>query len=60
MTTVAKQVEMWTAAERRSAEVEKMFMALVADGLTKAELEANIARRPSLWSRFSSWLEVLD
>lgn len=59
MTTVAQQVAMLLAAERRSAELEQEFLSLVDSGMTRAELEANIARRPAVWARFSGWLEKL-
>ena len=53
------QAQMYYAAERRSADLNQQFLWLVSDGMTRSELARCIARRPSLWGRFSGWLEVL-
>jgi hypothetical protein len=53
------QAQMYYAAERRAAEANLTFLELVKGGLTRSELERNIARRPALWGRFSNWLKVL-
>lgn len=53
------QEQMYYAAERSSAEVNLQFLEFVKDGLTREELQTNIDRRPSLWGRFSTWLEKL-
>jgi len=59
MTTVIDQVQMYYNAERKSAELNQVFLFLVKDGMTRQELETNINRRPALWGRFSNWLSVL-
>jgi hypothetical protein len=41
------------------AEVNTTFLALVHEGMTREELQTNIARRPLLWERFSGWLNKL-
>jgi hypothetical protein len=53
------QEQMFYTASRRSADANQGFLNLVADGMTKQELEKNIARRPALWGRWSNWLAVL-
>jgi hypothetical protein len=57
--SAAHQVYLYYQAERRSAEVNETFLELVAEGLTREELARNIERRPSLWDRFSGWLDRL-
>ena len=59
MTTAPTQVQMYYAAEHRSAEVSETFLELVKDGLTREDLARNIERRPSLWARFEHWLPHL-
>lgn len=53
------QLQMFYAAQKRTAEVNATFLELVKDGLTREELARNIERRPALWGRFSTWLSVL-
>lgn len=53
------QVQMYYAAERSAAEVNRQFLEFVKDGLTREELQTNINRRPALWGRFSNWLDKL-
>lgn len=53
------QVDFYYQAVRRVAEVNKTFLELVNDGMTREELARNIERRPALWSRFSNWLDKL-
>ena len=53
------QAAMYYRAERNAAEVNETFLELVKDGMTREELARNIERRPSLWSRFSGWLDQL-
>lgn len=59
MTTAATQVQMFYAAERHSAAINADFLWLVDNGMTAADLRRCIERRPSLWARFSGWLDVL-
>ena len=56
---MATQVQMFYQAHREVAGVNDQFLWLVQNGLTKEDLEANIKRRPSLWSRFSGFLDKL-
>lgn len=53
------QLQLFYEAQRRIADGNEQFLDLVREGLTKAELQRNIERRPELWERFSNWLEVL-
>ena len=53
------QEQMFYQEQRKIADVDATFLELFDDGLTREELARNIERRPSLWSRFSNWLEVL-
>lgn len=53
------QQHMFYQAERNAAQVSQTFLELVQDGLTREELARNIKRRPTLWGRFSSWLDKL-
>ena len=56
------QVQMYYAAERRAAERDGTFLELVnhpTNPLTREDLEANIRRRPELWSRYAGWLDSL-
>jgi hypothetical protein len=53
------QEQMYYAAERKAGELNLQFLDFVKDGLTREELQTNIDRRPSLWGRFSNWLEKL-
>ncbi len=56
------QQQHFELARRRLAEGNETFMELVnhpTNPLTKEDLAANIKRRPSLWGRFSGWLDKL-
>lgn len=53
------QTQQFYSACDRAADANNFFMELVRNGLTKRELEVLIAKHPSLWGRFSSWLEKL-
>lgn len=53
------QEQMFYAAERRAAETNQQFLELVADGMTREELQHCIERRPALWRRFDGWLDKL-
>lgn len=53
------QAQMYYQAERDAATVNQDFLFLVANGMTRKDLERNIARRPSLWARFAGWLPKL-
>jgi hypothetical protein len=53
------QREMFYQEHRKIADGNNAFMELVRGGLKREELERLIAKRPSLWSRFSNWLDKL-
>lgn len=53
------QEQMYRRAEKRSANINKMFLEFVKDGLTAKELEYLIKRNPSVWKRFENWIDKL-
>ncbi len=53
------QIQLWRQAEQKAADANHTFLFLVDNGLTREDLQKLIARRPSLYSRFSNWLDVL-
>ena len=53
------QKQMFYKAQRNCAEVDKTFLFLVEQGLTKKELQHNINKNPNLWSRFKNWIDKL-
>lgn len=53
------QYQMFYEEQRKIADANHLFMELVRDGLTRAELQAAINRRPALWERYENWLPVL-
>jgi hypothetical protein len=53
------QHQMAFEAQQRIAKQNEVFMQMVRVGMTRAHLEKLIAMRPSLWGRFSNWLESL-
>jgi hypothetical protein len=53
------QEQMFYESQKKSSEKHKLFLELVKDGMTKKELEANIAKNPAVWECYSRWLEVL-
>lgn len=53
------QKQMFYRTQKVNAELDQQFLKLVEDGLTRAELQRLIDRRPSLWSRWASWLDKL-
>ena len=57
--TQPTQKQMFYAAHRKIADANQLFLQFVDEGLTRAELESLIARRPSLWGRFRNWLPKL-
>ena len=58
-TQAPTQAQMFYRAVSKLAECDKLFLDLVADGLTREELARNIERRPWLWSRYEGWLDKL-
>lgn len=57
--TTPSQKQMYYEALRKAAECDKLFQEFVMDGLTREELEACIAKRPEVWSRYERWLPLL-
>lgn len=56
------QTQHYEIARRDIAALNEQFMALVTcptNPMTREDLEANIKRRPALWSRFSGFLQTL-
>ena len=56
---IKSQQQHYYDAVRSAAEVNLLFLQFVKEGMTKPQLRRNIARRPSLWGRFSGWLDKL-
>lgn len=54
------QEQLYRQAERLSAECNQVFMEMIKGehAITKKELRALIAKRPSLWGRYSAYLET--
>ena len=50
------QRQIFYAEHRKIADANELFLGLVADGMTREDLQANIKRRPALWGRFANWL----
>jgi len=53
------QKAMFYHSHKKIAEANQFFLDRVKEGMTRGELEKLIQKRPSLWGRFSSWLEKL-
>lgn len=53
------QKQHYELSVRRVAETDKEFLWFVENGMTRKDLETNIKRRPSLWSRYLNWLDKL-
>jgi hypothetical protein len=56
------QLQLFYAASRRAGERDATFLELIAhptNPLTREDLVANIARRPSLWKRYEGYLDKL-
>lgn len=53
------QYQHYWSSQRKIADVNETFLFLVANGLTREDLAANIKRRPALWGRFEHWLDKL-
>ncbi len=58
-TQIKSQDQMFYESHRKLADVNNEFMWLIQNGITREDLEANIKRRPSLWDRFSGFLDKL-
>ena len=53
------QKQMYSKSHTQSADLNKIFLSIVEQGLTKAELQHNIDKNPNLWNRFRNWLDKL-
>jgi hypothetical protein len=53
------QHRMFYEASDKYARACELFSDMVKDGMTKSELQRLIAKRPSLWGKFSQWLDIL-
>ena len=53
------QKQMYYKAHTQSAELNKTFLSIVEQGLTKEELQQNIDKDPNLWNRYRDWLDKL-
>jgi hypothetical protein len=53
------QKQMFYKAQTQSGELNKIFLSIVEQGLTKKELQKNIDKNPRLWDRFRDWLDKL-
>jgi hypothetical protein len=53
------QYQHFWSAHRNHADGNNTFLELVKGGMTAVELKALIAKRPSLWGRFSNWVGKL-
>ena len=50
---------MYYKAHTQSADLNKIFLSIVEQGLTKEELQQNIDKDPNLWNRYRDWLDKL-
>lgn len=59
MSTQPSQLQIYHHEQRRLAERDLLFLQCVRDGLTRADLQHLIDRRPALWQRYAAWLHTL-
>ena len=52
------QIQMFYTEHKKIAECNELFLELAKD-MTKSELQKLIEKRPSLWGKYSNWLNVL-
>lgn len=53
------QIQHYYDSVKNAARADETFMVLVKSGMTRGQLSRNISRRPSLWTKYSNWLEKL-
>ncbi len=53
------QRQMYYEAACKDMDANKLFLDMVKEGLTARELKALIKLRPSLWGKWSGWLDKL-
>ena len=59
MNSVSSQKRFLSVATFNYARSCETFLDIVKGGLARDELTALIKKRPSLWNRFSNWLDKL-
>ena len=53
------QEQIYHQERKRIAALNEAFMYHVSEGMTKGELQALIAKRPEVYSRFAHWIDWL-
>lgn len=53
------QLQFFMEAQERTAVINRTFMTFVKNGMTREQLAKLIEMRPTLWGRFTHWLEQL-
>ena len=53
------QLQMFYIEQKKIAGCNKLFLDLAKD-MTKSELQNLIEKRPSVWEKYSKWLDVLS
>ena len=54
-----KQSQMFYDAQRKSSDLNKLFLEMARDGMTADELKRLIKKRPETYSRFAHWVKKL-
>jgi hypothetical protein len=53
------QYQLYQRARDQAAEMDRLFLDMVRQGMTRRELETNIKRRPAVWSRYAGFINKL-
>ena len=53
------QLQIYEQERQHIAALNEAFMYHVSEGMTKGELQALIAKRPEVYSRFANWIDKL-
>jgi hypothetical protein len=53
------QLQHFYCEQKKLGEADELFLSLVENGMTRAELQACINKHPSLWFRYEKWLKKL-
>jgi hypothetical protein len=51
------QQEMYYKAVKKSAEQDKLFLFFINEGMTKAELDKLIKKRPTVWGKYQNFAD---
>jgi hypothetical protein len=51
------QTQIFYQESRKLSDANQAFMECIKNGLNKRELRQLIEKRPSVWGKFSNWLE---